>query len=53
MYLVDHNSYSAFFGINDIPTLDYMSWTYKKATFILKDGGNACDFLKGLGIPWN
>lgn len=51
--IVDHNSYSAILGANDMPSIDYMSWTYKKATFILKDGGNACDFQKGLGIPWN
>lgn len=50
--IVDHNSSYIQIGLNDYPSIDYMTWTYKKGTFILKDGGNACDFQKGLSVPW-
>lgn len=52
MIIADHNNYATSLGINNIPTIDYMTWTYKKGTFILKDGGNACNFQAGLSTPW-
>lgn len=50
--IADHNNYVTSLGINNVPTIDYMSWTYKKGTFILKDSGNACNFQSGLSTPW-
>lgn len=50
--LIDHNNYSSGLGINNYPSTDWMTWSYKKATFILKDGGNSCDFESALSTPW-
>lgn len=50
--LIDHNNYASYLVTNDELTTDYMTWSYKKATFILKNGGNSCDFESGLSTPW-
>lgn len=41
------------YGIyTDVTSADYMSWSFKKATFVLKDGGKTLQFLKGASTPW-
>ena len=49
--LINHNDESSMVGANDFPS-DGMTWTYKKGTFVLKDGGNSCDFESALSTPW-
>lgn len=52
MIIANHNDYTTSLGMNNFPSKDYMTWTYKKGTFILKDGGNTCNFQAGLSTPW-
>ncbi len=49
--IVDHNDLAHGIYSEGI-TADYMSWDYKKATFVLKSGGSTLEFLKSVSTPW-
>lgn len=49
--IVDHTDFAHGIYSEGITT-DGMSWDFKKATFVLKDGGNTLEMLKGVSTPW-